>query len=333
MSLHRIHAPCFLRLFQVGLPAVDVYCGSRLLASLNKGDCSNYLTVGSGGQMITVRSQDQVLIRKKLQLKKDETYTLLVSNALLLFTDNHTRPPVGKVHVRFLHVASSTVDIFNQSRRLAYQVRHGTVTRYFSLKCGMNTFSNTVTNTLQVLLGPITIPLAAGGVFTVVLGKTGLSVLNDVPSTSCDIFQENFKVERYLGRWNTVAKLPTPFEGGHSSSCYTTVDGKLQVENVCYDRQWNKIKAITGTISSDPSQPAALLIASQPDLFGPNYLVHKTDYMTYAVVGSPNRKSLFILARNKSISGNLYSRLLEFCSDLGYNTSEVVADDRTIKQV
>ncbi len=92
-----------------------------------------------------------------------------------------------------------------------------------------------------------------------------------------------------------------------------------------------RISSITGTaVAPNPLYPAALKVdfpvqssAGDVEL---NYLIHRTDYMSYAVVGSPDRSSLYILSRTPRMSRSRYETLVQFAASLGYDISKLVVD-------
>jgi lipocalin len=56
--------------------------------------------------------------------------------------------------------------------------------------------------------------------------------------------------------------------------------------------------------------------------------VHKTDYERFAIVGSPDRNSLFILARRKQMSKESYAKIVAYSKErLGYDVSRLVVDE------
>ena len=51
-----------------------------------------------------------------------------------------------------------------------------------------------------------------------------------------------------------------------------------------------------------------------------------TDYVSYAIVGSPNLTSLFILSRDSTMSKDKYNKILHKVKQLGYNIDNIKAD-------
>jgi apolipoprotein D and lipocalin family protein len=162
---------------------------------------------------------------------------------------------------------------------------------------------------------------------------------------SQETLQADFDIDRYTGEWFEIAKLPNFFEVGCSSAkanYQRIATNAISVLNTCLDEEGGGLQrpnpAVPGTclnawifgtgIARDLNFPAALNVSfpSSPeaDTPIPNYLVHKTDYDTFAVVGSPDRRGLFLLARDQIMSKKLYRKLLRFVEKLGYNTNNII---------
>lgn len=175
---------------------------------------------------------------------------------------------------------------------------------------------------------------------------------------SNEILKRNFNVDRYLGDWFEIAKTPNFFEVGCESAKAKygkRTDTILTVLNTCLGEDGDpKTRTceeaggigcrglnntvpprIRGTAQAvDPRIPAALHVSFPSSEFDmankdvPNYLVHDTDYKIYAVVGDPSRKFLFILARKKYMSAELFNAIVEFAAKLGYDTDSIIINTR-----
>lgn len=147
--------------------------------------------------------------------------------------------------------------------------------------------------------------------------------------------QENFVPEKYMGLWYEIAKYPQPFEFGcdgpitaeYSLNC----NGTINVDNRCYDQCGKcKYRAIGVAQSWNSQYPAALRVDfpgygyEQFETYkGPNYLIHNTNYW-YSIVGSPDKKGLYILSRNPKISLSLFKVLVVYIEYLGYDSEKLV---------
>lgn len=187
---------------------------------------------------------------------------------------------------------------------------------------------------------------ASGGVYVAI--SSGLAAgaiegsLNIFQIGDCETYASPFQLDLYLGRWFQIAWTPQVYGRGceRQVAQYTLGgDGNVVVNNFCYTKDFHLISTITGFAIQSSSQPAALTVVFPPQeapLF-PNYLVHAvgrgceplTPY-TYAVVGSPDRTSFYILSRKATMSQKKYQKLLRFACALGYNIDNIVADSGAV---
>lgn len=162
--------------------------------------------------------------------------------------------------------------------------------------------------------------------YTSYTGETKISS----SSTIKRVFQKNFDVKKYQGFWYTAASIPQPFDQG---TAWKTAEYKIlntrtiQVTNTAY----NQDRSVRGKIMGeaeilDPSRPYQLYVSfptGQPREINPtaNYLVHATDYESYAVVGSFDGSNLYLLVRNRPIPPEFYLELVKYARGLGYDVS------------
>lgn len=161
-----------------------------------------------------------------------------------------------------------------------------------------------------------------------------------------EVLQPKFNVGSYTGHWYQIARIPKFYEADcrKASADYQIITKKeISVVNNCYDANYRLIRQVKGTAQIlYPQYPAALYVQfsnqAQPSNFNlgtpgtqrisnrqsPNYLVHKTDYSTYALVGSSDRQSLWILSRSETMEPKLYQKLVQLAQEIGYNVSKLV---------
>ncbi|MDT8401329.1 MAG: lipocalin family protein [Bacteroidales bacterium] len=137
-----------------------------------------------------------------------------------------------------------------------------------------------------------------------------------------------FDKEQYLGRWYEIARLDFRFErnlNNTTANYSVNDDGTIKVLNRGYNyvkEEWNEAK---GKAKFTGDENVARLKVS---FFGPFYAPYNVialdkDYK-YALVAGKNLDYLWILAREKTIPGDIREEYLKIAADLGYNISDLI---------
>ncbi len=124
----------------------------------------------------------------------------------------------------------------------------------------------------------------------------------------------NVDLRKYVGIWYEIAHLPVSFQ--KNCACTTaeyslTEKDYVRVVNRCYDTKKNKWKDAKGKAFIVPNTNNSKL---KVQFFWP----FKGDYQItelgknyeYAVVGSPDRETMWILSREPEMSESLYQELV-----------------------
>jgi apolipoprotein D and lipocalin family protein len=144
---------------------------------------------------------------------------------------------------------------------------------------------------------------------------------------------------RYAGTWYEIARLPMWFQRHcvHSKAIYALrAGGTMGVHNECITA-FGEVEAADGVaVVVDPRTNARLHVVFDnwfSRLFGPsregNYWILDLDsaYRT-AVVGTPDRRHLWILAREPQLEDASYQRLVEVGRKFGYPVAELIRNQR-----
>ena len=146
---------------------------------------------------------------------------------------------------------------------------------------------------------------------------------------------EKVDLQRYQGTWYEVARLPMFFQRNcaQSEAHYALQDdGAVGVTNRCrtFDGEVQEVKG--QAVPQVPGQTSKLWVsfdnwasALLPGLTKGDYWVLYLDegYQT-VLVGHPNRKYLWLLARDQEISPQRRDTLLEEARKRGYDTSKLI---------
>ncbi len=151
--------------------------------------------------------------------------------------------------------------------------------------------------------------------------------------------QPDLQLEDYQGLWYNAGRIPQPFDRSTpwETAQYRISDKKtssglpiVTVLNTAYNEDGSIRGKIQGTAEvMDAQQKSALYVSfptGQPRSSNPtaNYLIHATDYRTFAVVGSYDGSNLYFLVRQRPIQKELYDKMLQYSQRLGYDIAQVV---------
>lgn len=140
---------------------------------------------------------------------------------------------------------------------------------------------------------------------------------------------------RYAGTWYEIARLPEKYEkdcASDATATYeTTTDGGLRVINRCRRRDGSVKRAIGRAEVTDADSNAKLRVSFAPQLLDPlpfvwgDYYIMDvaSDYST-AVVGTPDRTHLWLLARQPTVSEDVRSAFIAKALGQGFDTSQLI---------
>jgi apolipoprotein D and lipocalin family protein len=138
----------------------------------------------------------------------------------------------------------------------------------------------------------------------------------------------NFELDRYLGTWYEIARLPHRFEKGliKVTATYSLrPDGKIQVLNRGYKpakNKWSKAKGKAWI--PDKNVPARLRVSFFWP-FAADYRVIKLDPdYQWAVVTSGSKDYFWILCRTPKIDQASYESLIQFARDNGFDLGKLI---------
>ncbi|MDX5347169.1 MAG: lipocalin family protein [Hymenobacteraceae bacterium] len=109
-------------------------------------------------------------------------------------------------------------------------------------------------------------------------------------------------LQKYAGTWYEISALPQRFEKGcHCTKAHytTTSEGYVKVHNSCRKGSpTGEVKAVTGkAFPVDGSNNSKLKVQFFWPFKGDYWILDLADDYSYALVGSPDRESLWVLAR------------------------------------
>jgi apolipoprotein D and lipocalin family protein len=131
---------------------------------------------------------------------------------------------------------------------------------------------------------------------------------------------------RYLGKWYEIARLPASFQKDctETTATYSLLgNGNIAVLNEC--KRNGKYKKANGTAKVvDKATGAKLKVTFFWPFYGDCWIIKLGDNYDYAVVGTPNRKYLWILSRTPQMDEALFSELMDFVKPKGFDVGPLI---------
>jgi apolipoprotein D and lipocalin family protein len=136
-------------------------------------------------------------------------------------------------------------------------------------------------------------------------------------------------LQKYAGKWFEIASFPQRFQKGcHcTTATYTPAKkGYIIVENRCNkDSLSGKVSYIKGKAFVEKnSGNAKLKVQFFWPFRGKYWIVDLADDYSYAVVGHPNRKYLWILSRTPTMLEEMYKSIVKQLEAKGFDISKLV---------
>ena len=340
------------------LQAVDIYMWENIIVeNVSFSEMTGYFNIKSGHTKIIVKDtiEETILMEKNISIEKG--CTIIISDNIYKYVDYQKQNDClkqGDAYVRFINsiVGFNNVDVYINDIQIFSNIevpKTGTPKyEIFHLGESVNILVVKNSSTQDIVYGPSPVYLINSGIYTMitslvdtptVLTPTVLTFKDNIGQCVCDL-QNNFIVSKYMGKWYQIASIPQIYEIDcpRVTAQYTLLNSNIKVYNKCYSKEWVVNGSIIGFAQpTDICTPSALRVefpinnnmVTPP---GPNYLVHKTDYKNYAIVGSPNRSTLYILCRSPKMNHNQYKELLKESKHMGYNVDSLRINYHALKK-
>jgi apolipoprotein D and lipocalin family protein len=139
---------------------------------------------------------------------------------------------------------------------------------------------------------------------------------------------KSFDIQRYLGTWYEVARLPHSFENGLDKVTATYSlrdDGKIAVLNKGFNTAKGEWKDANGKARFKEPGAGALLEVSFFWIFYADYKVIELDTMnySYAMITSSSREYFWILSRTPHLDDSIYDTLIRKAGEWGFNITAI----------
>lgn len=135
-------------------------------------------------------------------------------------------------------------------------------------------------------------------------------------------------LEKYAGKWYEIASFPQRFQKGCTCTTaeYTLTDkGYVVVENRCNKDSINgKQSYIKGkAFVVENSGNAKLKVQFFWPFRGKYWIIDLAEDYSYAVVGHPNKKYLWILSRTPVMQEIVYQQIISRLKEKGFDISKI----------
>jgi apolipoprotein D and lipocalin family protein len=135
-------------------------------------------------------------------------------------------------------------------------------------------------------------------------------------------------LNKYTGKWFEIAAFPQRFQKGCNCSTaeYTATDkGYIIVENRCNKDSINgKQSYVKGkAFVEENSGNAKLKVQFLWPFKGKYWIIDLAPDYSYAVVGHPNKKYLWILSRTPRMNDTLYQQIIARLKEKGFDISKI----------
>ena len=164
----------------------------------------------------------------------------------------------------------------------------------------------------------------------IILGIAALTIVSScsigIPDGAKPV--EDFKSEKYLGKWYEIARFDFRFEKdlNNVTATYSMNDnGTIKVNNQGYNYIKKEWKQSIGEAKFVEDKNVARLKVSffKPIWAGYNVIDIDPDYK-YALVAGNDLEYLWILSREKTIPAEFKQRFLDKAKSIGYNTDNLI---------
>jgi apolipoprotein D and lipocalin family protein len=137
-----------------------------------------------------------------------------------------------------------------------------------------------------------------------------------------------FDLNRYLGKWYEIARLPHSFEQDLDSVTATyklREDGKVEVLNKGFNTAKGEWREAKGKAYIPDTSAGAFLKVSFFWIFYGDYKIIALDTLnySYSMITSSSKEYLWILSRSSKLDQNVYNELIRKAGEWGFNTSKI----------
>lgn len=147
---------------------------------------------------------------------------------------------------------------------------------------------------------------------------------------------EQVDLGRYCGTWYEIAHLPNWFQ--RKCDCNTTAEysqlpnGRIRIINRCRKAD-SSLAVVEGVARKKDSKGSNAKLEVRfapswlgwvPFVWGTYWIIDLAPDYSYAAVGDPSRKYLWILSRSPQMDRNIYEAILGRLKNMGYDMDKLI---------
>ena len=148
---------------------------------------------------------------------------------------------------------------------------------------------------------------------------------------------KTLNLKKYMGTWYEIARFDHSFERGLAGVTATyslREDGKIKVINEGYKGGLNgkKSQAVGKAKQPNPDDPGKLKVSFFAFFYADYWVLDlDTKHYTYAMIGSPSKKYLWILSRSPQLDPAIDQALRTKAAELGYEVDRLIEVEQALK--
>lgn len=138
---------------------------------------------------------------------------------------------------------------------------------------------------------------------------------------------QKVELNKYLGSWYEIARYEHFFEKDckNVTANYSMMNEEtIKVINRCTKIQTNEKKEATGRAYAIDESNSKLKVSFFRPFYGDYWVLMLDENYKYAVVGTPSREYLWILARTSKLDEKIKNEILQKLPTLGFETSKLI---------
>lgn len=137
---------------------------------------------------------------------------------------------------------------------------------------------------------------------------------------------ENLDLERFMGDWHVIANIPTFVEKNtinNLESYRLREDGNVDITFSLTTTENERKRHQAKGFVLNKEQPSQWKVQFFWPIKFPFYVIELDADYSYTVIGLPNRKYAWIMAREPMMDDKLYEDILVRLADIGYNVEQI----------